>query len=69
MEIWERLKIRADGHDLLMAILFGAFPFLLKHYADGGYQGVEFQAAMKRTMAQVNVEIIKRPDGAKGFVV
>jgi transposase len=49
-----------DGGALLMASLFGAFPFLLKLYADGGYQGPEFQAAMKRTMAQVNVEIVKR---------
>jgi len=58
-----------DGGALLMASLFGAFPFLLKLYADGGYQGPEFQAAMKRTMAQVNVEIVKRSDCAKGFVV
>jgi transposase len=58
-----------DSGALLMASLFGAFPFLLKLYADGGYQGPEFQAAMKRTMAQVNVEIVKRSDCAKGFVV
>ena len=58
-----------DGGALLMATLFGAFPFLLKLYADGGYQGLEFQAAMKRAMTQVNVEIVKRSDCAKGFVV
>jgi hypothetical protein len=58
-----------DGGAWLMATLFGAFPFLLKLFADGDYQGPEFQAAMKRTMAQVNVEIVKRSDGAKGFVV
>jgi transposase len=57
-----------DGGVLLMATLFGAFPFLLKLYADGGYQGAEFQAAVKRTMAQVNVEIVKRSDGVRGFV-
>ena len=58
-----------DGGALLMATLFGAFPFLLTLYADGGYQGPEFQAAMRRTMTQVNVEIVKRSDGAKAFVV
>jgi len=58
-----------DGGVLLMATLFGAFPFLLKLYADGGYQGPDFQAAMKRTLANVNVEIVKRSDRAKGFVV
>ena len=52
-----------------MATLFGAFPFLLKLYADGGYQGAEFQAAAQRTMAQVNVEIVKRSDGVRGFVI
>jgi Transposase DDE domain len=54
---------------LLMATPFAAFPFLLKLYADGGYQGAEFQAAVKRTMAQVNVEIVKRSDGVRGFGV
>jgi transposase len=58
-----------DGGVLLMATLFGAFPFLLKLYADGGYQGPEFQAAAKRAITQINVEIVKRSDGAKGFVV
>src|SRR5258707_427696 len=48
---------------------FAAFPFLLKLYADGGYQGAEFQAAAQRTMAQVNVEIVKRSDGVRGFVI
>src|SRR5271165_1396966 len=37
-----------DGGALLMATLFGAFPFLVKLYADGGYQGPEFQSAAKR---------------------
>jgi hypothetical protein len=50
-----------DGGALAMATLFGAFPFLLKLYADGGYQGAEFRSAMKRILARVNVEIVK-PD-------
>jgi hypothetical protein len=37
-----------DGRALLMASLFGAFPFLVRLYADAGYQGPEFQSAMKR---------------------
>ena len=43
-----------DGGALLMASLFGAFPFLIKLYADGGYQGPEFQNAVKRILARVN---------------
>ena len=58
-----------DGGALLMASLFGAFPFLLKLYADGGYQGPEFQAAVKKVLSRVNVEIVKRSDQAKGFLV
>ena len=57
-----------DGGALLMASLCGAFPFLVKLYADGGYQGPQFQSAMKRILARVNIEIVKRSDQAKGFV-
>src|SRR5260370_38194084 len=53
---------------MLMASLFGAVHFLIKPYADGGYQGPEFQGAMKRILARVNVEIVKRLGQATGFV-
>lgn len=58
-----------DGGALVMATLFGMYPFLLKLYADGGYQGPVFRAAAKKILVQVNIEIIKRSDHAKGFVV
>jgi len=58
-----------DGGVLLMATLFGLLPFLLKLFADGGYQGEKFQAGLKKAIATVNVEIVKRSDQAKGFVV
>ena len=58
-----------DGGELVMATMFGMFPFLLKLYADGGYQGPLFRAALKKIMAQVNVEIVKRSGQAKTFVV
>jgi transposase len=58
-----------DGGAMLMATLFGLFPFLLKLYADGGYQGPEFRKAIGSIMAQIDVEIVKRSDRAKGFVV
>jgi transposase len=58
-----------DGGLLVMETLFGQFPFLTKLFADGGYQGPEFQAGMKRTLQHVEVEIVKRSDKAKGFVV
>ena len=58
-----------DGGAALMATLFGAFPFLTRLFADGGYRGRQFQAAIGRTLARVKVEIVKRPDQAKAFVV
>ena len=58
-----------DGGAMLMATLFGLYPFLLKLYADSGYQGPMFQKAMKVIMAQVEVEIVKRSDQIKGFIV
>jgi transposase len=58
-----------DGGVLVMATLFGLYPFLLKLYADGGYQGPQFQDALLRVVRQVDVEIVKRSDAAKGFAV
>ena len=57
-----------DGGALLMATLFGAFPFLTRLCVDGGYQGPQFNGAIRRTLAAVTVEIVKR-SGAKTFVV
>ena len=57
-----------DGGVLLMASLFGLYPFLLKLYADAGYQGPKFQQGMKQVCRQVNVEIVRRCDVGR-FVV
>ena len=62
------LQDRAGGV-LLMSSLFGAFPFLLKLYADSGYQGPTFQEGVSRACAQVNVEIVKRSDIGKFAVL
>src|ERR1039458_4159739 len=58
-----------DGGALVIATMFGMYPSLLKLYADGGYQGPVFRRAVTKIMAQVNVEIVKRSDHAKGFVI
>jgi len=52
-----------------MATLFGLHPFLMKLYADGGYAGDGFRAGVKRCLKLLDVEIVKRSDRAKGFVV
>jgi transposase len=54
---------------LLMSTLFGAFPFLLKLYADSGYQGPKFRKGLGAVCRQINVEIVKRSDRTQGFEV
>jgi transposase len=58
-----------DGGVLLMASLFGLYPFLLKPYAGGGYAGPQFQAGLRRALRRVEVEIVRRSDVARGFAV
>jgi transposase len=58
-----------DGGVLVTATLFGLYPFLLKLYADGGYQGMAFQQALGQTLSLVNLEIVKRSDQARRFVI
>jgi transposase len=58
-----------DGGIVLLATLFGMYPFLKKLFADGGYQGPEFQKALAKILPHLETEIVKRSDHAKGFVV
>src|SRR6476660_968207 len=58
-----------DGGIWLLTTLFGLYPFLMKLYADAGYQGPQFQCALKKVLKRVQLEIVKRSDRAKGFVV
>ena len=57
-----------DGGILLLATLFGMYPFLKKLFADGGYQGPEFQKALAKILPHLKTEIVKRSDH-EGFVV
>lgn len=57
-----------DGGVMLMATLFGLHPFLLKLYADAGYQGPKFRQGLAHVCRSVNVEIVRRCDARK-FVV
>ena len=38
-------------------------------FADGGYQGPDFQKALAKILPQLETEIVKRSDRTKGFVV
>ncbi|MFD1304203.1 IS5 family transposase [Methylobacterium marchantiae] len=58
-----------DGGVLVMATLFGLYPFLLKLFADGGYQGPTFQDGLRKVYRTITVKIVRRSDQVKGFVV
>jgi transposase len=58
-----------DGGVLVLATLFGLFPFLKKLFAGAGYQGPQFRKALAKLLPQLSVEIVKRSDAAKGFEV
>jgi len=58
-----------DGGLLLMGAVFGLYPFLLKLYADSGYQGPKFADGLKRVCRHLNLEIVKRSDIGKFIVL
>ena len=58
-----------DGGVLVLSTLCGMYPFLLKLFADGGYQGPQFKVAVAKVLPQLSIEIVKRSDQANGFEV
>jgi transposase len=58
-----------DGGVLVLSSLFGMYPFLLKLFVDGGYQGPQFYSAAAAILPQLSIEVVKRSDQAEGFEV
>jgi transposase len=58
-----------DGGLLVLATLFGLYPFLQRLFADGGYQGPQFRKELSKILPRLSVDIVKRSDAAKGFQV
>ena len=58
-----------DSGALVLATLFGSFPFLKKLFADGGYQGPIFKQTQKKILPCLETKIVKRSDTAVGFEV
>lgn len=58
-----------DGGVALLSTLFGMFPFLRKLFADSAYQGAKFHGALAPILPALEIEIVKRSDRQKGFVV
>ena len=57
-----------DGGILLLATLFGMYPFLQTLFADAGYQGPKFHNALRTILPQLETQIVKRSD-QKRFTV
>ncbi len=57
-----------DGAPNLVADTKESFPSLAHLFADGGYAGQKLEAALQ-DMNGPTLEIVRRPDGAKGFVL
>jgi putative transposase len=58
-----------DGGIALLSTLFGMFPFLKKLFGDSAYQGPKSHDALAAILPNLETEIVKRSDAAKGFVV
>jgi transposase len=58
-----------DGGLLLLSTLFGQFPFLRKLFADSAYAGPIFLDGVASVMPALAIDIVKRRDNARGFVV
>jgi len=58
-----------DGGVLLLSTLFGRFPFLRKLFADSAYAGPIFLDGIANVLPNLAVEIVRRRDNIKGFVV
>jgi transposase len=54
---------------LLLSTLFGLFPFLKKLFADSAYEGPILRTALAKIFPGLEIEIVKRSDQIKGFVV
>ena len=57
-----------NGGIWLLATLFGQFPFLAKLFADSAYAGSIFHTALAKALPNLETEIVRRSDHAKGFV-
>lgn len=54
---------------MVVATLFGQFPFLKKLFADGGYGGPIFRQGLHALTPNLTCEIVRRCDQQAGFVV
>lgn len=57
-----------DGGALLLATL-GNWPCLKTLFADAAYQGPLFKQAVVELLPELVIEIVKRSDQAKGFIL
>ena len=57
-----------DGAPGVISLACASFPCIVHVFADGGYAGEKLEEALAKVGGPV-IEIVKRPDDAKGFVL
>lgn len=57
-----------DGAVSVIRDLLASYPLIALLFADGGYAGEKLDTAMRK-MDGPTIEIVRRPDGAAGFVI
>ena len=62
------IQDRADGAVGVIASLRPLYPWLRHLFTDGGYAGETLTAAL-RVLGRWTIEIVRRSDAAKGFVL
>lgn len=58
-----------DGGARLLATLLGRWPGLKKLFADAAYQGPLFKQSVAELLPELVIEIVKRSDQVKGFIL
>ena len=57
-----------EGAEWLLTAVSDRFPRLILVWVDGGFSGADFAERIKR-LCGLTIEVVKRPDDAKGFVL
>ncbi len=56
-----------DSERLVLACMFGLYPYLQKLFADGGYQGPQFRKGLTKMLPRLSVDIVEHSHSSKSF--
>lgn len=56
-----------DSERLVLACMFGLYPYLQKLFADCGYQGPQFRKGLTKMLPRLSVDIVEHSHSSKSF--